>query len=579
MRYIKEFKSEPESTKGIVMSTPGIVEPENGNAIPEASGMVIPLDGKHADEPEEMSNPEVRSIYHHMPRNALKKLLVGWLIKRRNRQLDPDELAKLEEKKRREELEKLLRDEASLYKQRIINRLNGRNLCYRYKKSEKDFLLSGVQSVKFDYVVMQPDAIYLRIDTMRLPRGVGILDLMNEDVLTDLSIACGHRVTADYSDVYGAWYIVERAAGALGIPVHVRYQDVLSAMPPSADSLTIPLGVTTNGKHVYKSLSSMYSMLIGGTIGAGKSNILNVILTTLIRRNNPKQLRLLLVDLKGGLEFSFYENIPHLLPVDDAAPGGIAYYREQVPQVLKYLVAEGERRIEIMRKAGYKDIGRYNQFNRKHALAHILFVVDEWADIKLDKNGRESEELLINIAQRFRAVGIHVILCTQIPKSEVVSTRIKGVLPAKLAFSVPTNQASMSIIDNGHARGLPTGRCVFQWTSDEILVQTPYINEKIIKDTVSGVISGELHDVDQGHDVTPDEIAMWAIENDSGWLSIRRVYEQFHHRGISRNEIEDLFKSWENQEIVVGTSLYKVVPASGTRPRRLVAVADDEEKQ
>lgn len=529
---------------------------------------VMPV--KPAEVPQRNDDPHRRRIHHQPPRNWFKRII--WKLSYKP-DPTPEEIQRAEEIERRKHMETLLRDEAELYRSRIVNRLNGRELCYRYKKTERDFLTSGVQSVKFDRIVLQPDAIYYRINTMRLPRGLGILDLMGDDVLTDLSLVCQHRVSGDYSEKYGAWYIVERSTGVLGIPNHVKYQDMIASIPASADGLSIPIGFTSNARPVYKSLSVMYSMLIGGTIGSGKSNILNVILCTLIRRNPPDRLKLILVDLKGGLEFSFYEGIPHLLEIEDFAPGGIAYYRDHVPGVLTWLHREGERRIQVIKNAGYKDIGRYNQHQRKKALPHIVFVIDEWADVKLEaKIGRHSEDILTNIAQRFRAVGIHVILCTQVPKSEIVSTRIKGVLPAKLAFSCPTNQGSMAIIDNGHARGLePAGRCVFQW-GEEVFVQAPYINERIIHDTVNGAITGTFEKVDQGHDVLPLEIQKWSLEHDNGYLSRRRLHHEFGKRGLTQQELEDWLASWEGTEIVVGTSLYRVDPAAGSRPRRMISV-------
>jgi len=162
------------------------------------------------------------------------------------------------------------------------------------------------------------------------------------------------------------------------------------------------------------------------------------------------------------------------------------------------------------------------------------------------------------------------------PKSEVVSTRVKAVLPAKLAFSTPTIEASKAIIDNGHAKGLnPPGRCILQWV-DEIPIQTPYINEKIINDVVQGAISGQYVEINQGHDVTPLEIQQWALENDNGYLSIRRLYEAFSPRGMTKSELMAWLQEWEDQEFIIGSSLYKVEPAAGTRARRLVAVNEDD---
>ena len=548
-------------------------KPEGHEAV-DAAGIATSVEAPKVEAPVENTDPLKQRITA-IPRRGLISKVARLLAPK---ELSAEDKALKDEKARRRQMESLLREESTLYRQRIVNALNRRELCYRFRKSEKDFLTRGVQSVQFQEIRMQPDAVYLRVDTDHMPRGVGILQLVDEDILTDLSIACGRRVSADYSERYGCWYIVERATGVLGIPSHVQWLDMLKGFPSSADGLSLPLGVTSNARPVYKSLGTMYSMLVGGTIGAGKSNVLNVILCTLIRRNHPDRLKLLLVDLKGGLEFSFYEGVPHLLPIPGSAEGGICYHRDQVTGVLKWLLAEGERRIGIMKSAGFKDIGRYNQFHRKQHLPHLVFVVDEWADIKLEpKSGRESEEILTNIAQRFRAVGIHVILCTQVPKSEVLSTRIKGVLPAKLAYSCPTNQGSMAILDNGHAKGLqPVGRCVLQW-QDEIQLQTPYINDQMIRETIAGAIAGNFEESDSHtHDLTQLEVLEYALENENGYLAHHSLFAHYEKRGISKEELRQWLIDWEAQEFIVGSSLYRVEPAKGNKPRRLIAVTDNQ---
>ncbi len=535
---------------------------------------------EQAPKPAINPDPLKQRIHQHPPRNWFKRFIWDLTAKP---DPTPEQIALAAERERRKTLEAVLKSEALLFKQRIINALDRRGLCYRYKKSERDLLVSGIQSIKFDRIVMQPDAIYLRLNTLRLPRGVSILALMDEDILTDLSLACGRRVSGEFSEKTGAWFIVERATGVLGIPSHVKFKDMLENIPQSADGLTIPLGVRTNSTPVYKSLDKMYSMLIGGTIGSGKSNMLNTIICTLIYRNPPERLKLLMTDLKGGLEFSFYEGIPHLYPIPEIAPHGIAYSREQVPELLGWLLAEGERRIKVIKAAGCKDIGRFNQQHRKKAMPHFIYICDEYADIKIEpKLGRQAEDLLTNIAQRFRAVGIHVILCTQIPKSEIVSTRIKGVLPAKLAFSVPTNQSSMAVLDNGHAKELkPAGRAIFQW-GEETQLQTPFISDQIVRDIVEAAKGGHGFEgvTMGGHDVTPLEVMTWALEYDQGYLSIREVFSKFGARGMPRAEIQSWLTEWEGQEFIIGTSLYRVEPPAGSRPRRLIAVMDviDENK-
>jgi S-DNA-T family DNA segregation ATPase FtsK/SpoIIIE len=219
---------------------------------------------------------------------------------------------------------------------------------------------------------------------------------MSKKTISDLSISCEHTVNSKYNEKIGAWFILERASGVYGIPSHVKFTNMLESFPASADGLTIPIGINDNSRMVYKSLGSMYSMLIAGTTGAGKSNFLNVIICTLIRRNKGSQVKFILVDLKGGVELGPFEKVPHLIKIPEICPTGIIEHREKVPPILEWLVREGERRLERFRETGVKNVANYNKNHHYDFMPHIILMIDEWADIKLDANGNKSEDLLTN---------------------------------------------------------------------------------------------------------------------------------------------------------------------------------------
>jgi DNA segregation ATPase FtsK/SpoIIIE-like protein len=213
-------------------------------------------------------------------------------------------------------------------------------------------------------------------------------------------------------------------------------------------------------------------------------------------------------------------------------------------------------------------------------MPHIVFVVDEWADVKLEpKLGKEAEELLINIASRFRAVGIHPIVCTQTPNKDVISIRVKNVLPARLAFACPNIHASMLIVGNGRANGLePQGRAIFDWGQMQLEIQTPLINNATVDETVASAIRGQFDDVEiAAHDVTDQEIYTWAINENDGKLQSREVWGKFRLRGMSKEYAEKFTKDADGQTVIVGATAYKVVPGNRRQARRLLPVADDPE--
>ena len=327
-------------------------------------------------------------------------------------------------------------------------------------------------------------------------------------------------------------------------------------------------------------------MLVAGTTGAGKSNYLNVLICTMIRYNSKRRLRLLLVDLKGGVEFSYFDKIPHLLPIPlptKEKPDRVAAIiesRSDVVTAFEWLVSEGERRLALLKEAHSKHIGDYNDRHRSSPMAHIVCVVDEWADIRLEpKLGKEAQELLINIASRFRAVGIHLIVCTQTPNKEVIDIRVKNVLPARIAFACPSMHASMLIIGNGHASGLsPQGRCIFDWGPSQMEIQTPLINDDTVDEMAAGAVRGQWEEIEvAAHDVTDQAIYEWAVDQNNSELQYREVYARFKLRGMTREYAEKFCKDADGKTVVVGASAYKVVPGKRGIPRRLVPLEEDAE--
>ncbi len=494
------------------------------------------------------------------------------------------------ERERLKQHEVTLQAEASLYAQLIPEKLADLKICHFYKKSDKDF---GDRIKKVEIrkpYVLRDEAIYLHVDLRpgKSPRGVGVEELSDPRTLNNLAGACGHRVLFRYTPEKGFWYVVEREHGVRGIPAHVQYDAILSGRPASADGLSLPLGMGENKRPIWKSLAQMQGMLIAGTTGAGKSNDLNVLICTLLRYNSKRRLRLLLVDLKGGVEFSYYQGIPHLLPIplppkkkdDPERLAAIIEDRQDVVPAFEWIVLEGERRLALLKADHSKHIGEYNYHHRNDPMAHIVFVVDEWADVKLEpKLGKEAEELLINIASRFRAVGIHPIVCTQTPNKDVISIRVKNVLPARLAFACPSIHSSMLIIGNGRASGLePQGRAIFDWGQMQLEIQTPLINNATVDETVASAIRGQFDDVEiAAHDVTDQEIYTWAVNENDGKLQSREVYGKFRLRGMGKDYAEKFCKDADGQTIIVGATAYKVVPGNRRQARRLLPVADDPE--
>lgn len=233
----------------------------------------------------------------------------------------------------------------------------------------------------------------------------------------------------------------------------VHFKSIFEDIP---DDLKLPviLGEDTYGEKCYVDLTTMPHLLVAGRTGSGKSVFINTLITTLICKFTPEQLKLILVDPKQ-VEFAMFENLPHIFE-DDGEPIGIASDAEQAREVLEIAVNEMERRFELMKEYKAKKINDYNSV-AEEKLPYIVFIIDEFADLMLmgsTSDRKLVENQIVRIAQKARAVGIHMILATQKPLAQIMTTLIKANMPARIAFSVTSAGDSRLILDEGGAESL-----------------------------------------------------------------------------------------------------------------------------
>lgn len=182
------------------------------------------------------------------------------------------------------------------------------------------------------------------------------------------------------------------------------------------------LGANSNGEIVYEDLVRIKHLLVAGTTGSGKSVFLNTLLVMLLLLRSPKELQMLLIDPKQ-VELSLYKKYPHVIDVITD--------NEEACNALKKIVAKMEQRYEVLAKKGYKNIQQYNK-NEKEKLPYIVVVIDELADLIM--TFKNVEEPIVLLAQKARAAGIHLIICTQKPLREIVTSLIKGNIFSRVCF-------------------------------------------------------------------------------------------------------------------------------------------------
>lgn len=257
----------------------------------------------------------------------------------------------------------------------------------------------------------------------------------------------------------------------------------------STKPLTIALGRNISGKAVFGNLAKMPHGLVAGTTGSGKSVTIHSMITSLLYRNGPDDLKFILIDPKR-VELTLYNNIPHLLTpvITDAKKTILA---------LKWAAKEMDRRYDILESESVRDIGSYhsNVYNSKKKdengaepadrMPYIVIIIDELADI-MSAYPRELEAAIVRLAQMSRAVGIHLILSTQRPEVNVITGLIKANIPARVALKVSSQIDSRTILDAGGAEKL-LGAGDMLYSSGEAQperLQSAFISESEVKKVV-----------------------------------------------------------------------------------------------
>ncbi len=269
----------------------------------------------------------------------------------------------------------------------------------------------------------------------------------------------------------------------------VSFKEVLSSMPEVNEKtlLAVGLGKDIMGKVKWCEINATPHLLVAGSTGSGKSVCINCIISSILMRSRPDQVRLVLVDPKK-VEFSMYEGVPHLLSpvVTDPRKASIA---------LKNIVGEMERRYELLEHTKNKNIVGYNKFCETHTeyqkLPYIVVIIDELADLMLVA-AKEVEDSIMRITQMARAAGIHLIVATQRPSTDIITGVVKANIPSRISFAVSSQIDSRTILDMGGAEKLlGKGDMLFLPMGESIpmRIQGAFVSEEEIEKLVNYTIS------------------------------------------------------------------------------------------
>jgi DNA segregation ATPase FtsK/SpoIIIE, S-DNA-T family len=260
-------------------------------------------------------------------------------------------------------------------------------------------------------------------------------------------------------------------------PNLVTLGDIFDDLPATASPLAVWLGKDISGTAVWTDLARMPHLLIAGTTGSGKSGCINTLLTSVLLRSTPDDVRMILIDPKR-IELGFYESIPHLLTPVVSSP-------KQAAAALTNVVAEMERRYEKLSVVRARNLAEANRTLRQRGeqtMPYLLVVIDELADLMMI-SPQNVEDAVIRLAQKSRAVGIHLVLATQRPSVDVITGMIKANVPSRIAFAVSSQTDSRVILDQAGAESLlGQGDMLFKplGTSRLQRVQGAYVTEEEI---------------------------------------------------------------------------------------------------
>lgn len=380
----------------------------------------------------------------------------------------------------------------------------------------------------------------------------------------------------------------------------VRLYGVLSSKQwqKTTDPLGFAIGKDISGEPVVGRLNKMPHLMIAGQTGSGKSVMINTLLTSLLYRNSPSDMKLILVDPKQ-VEMAPYEDIPHLLTPVIVDP-------EKTISALKWAVNEMERRYKSLADEKVRDIVTYNKRIKsrgKHIavedeegnpqqvndgnMPHIVIVIDELADLMMVA-ARDVEALIVRLAQKARAVGIHLVLATQRPSVNVITGLIKANVPARIAFTVASQVDSRTILDQaGAEKLLGQGDMLFKtadmgkpiriqgaWVMDEEVIKItdhlrqqapPQYNDEIISQPVQlngkgGVVMD--FDSEGGDDMFKDAVRV-VTEGRKASTSLLQRRLRIGYARAAR-----IIEEMEEQGIIG--------PADGSRPREVLISSPDE---
>lgn len=447
-------------------------------------------------------------------------------------------------------------------------------------QNREEYYVNGkrhVRRVRIEEAHYTPDSIQYKVKVSsrsllgavqhHLPDRVSAWDLVKPETLSELSVACERPVSTPHTDntpdsfENGCWVIVHREGLTDGLFDYIEYDKVINKYDDSKrHKLAVPLGIMRGRMLKWLYLTEQPHLMVNGLTGAGKTNMIRIILSTLCQFNSPEEIRFYVMDLKRGGDFRHYQEIPHLA-------GDIITDVNDVVDLSGKLVAMMYQRMDMFAQTATLDIDDYNNHvTSENRMPHVAVVVDECSAIHHVAASKADSDMIWKnftlMATQARAAGIHLILGTQQSFKDGIPASVRDNITLVLSGRQRTLAASMATFGTGRAKRLANirGRMLCDDGGDDpFQIQTPYVTKESIRHSVDVAKNfGERPELELPdiavedmpvNQVTEENIIRTAINNHGGSLSVRPIYDDLNDFA-SRRQIEKMVKSIASNDVI-----------------------------
>ncbi len=466
---------------------------------------------------------------------------------------------------------------------KLLNTIEHKNLVSPQEVEEKALIIQRTFLQFGIDVEMEGECVWPTVIQYRLHPSEWVHLTKLKNLKDNLTLALKAKSIRIQAPIPGLWLV--------GIEVPNEKRDTVGIKEVLEDKnftghkskLALALGKDINGDFIVGDLAKMPHLLIAWQTGSGKSVGMNGFILSMLYKNTPSELRMIMVDPKQ-VELGIYDGIPHLLTPVINSP-------DKALNALKWSVAEMERRLGVFKWVNARNLEEYNaKVTGKDCMPVIVIIIDELADLMMSGNKKEVEASITRIAQKARAAGIHLILATQRPSVDVITGLIKANVPSRVAFTVASNIDSRTILDSIGAEDLlgrgdmlyfPTGAMManrLQW----VLVETDEVERVVnhIKRTIDPAMLEDIYD----HSIIEWDRGNWegSVGGDNSGNSsfeedpkiIEEAIELVRSSGkCSTSMLQRHLKLWYGRAarvVDILENLWIVGPADGSRPREVI---------